>query len=320
MDNYRKVKVIGRGAHGTVSLYLRVSDGKHVVIKEIPVELKTSNERQVALGEAKTLQMFSFPFIIGYYEYFFDDNNLCIVMEYAEGGTLAEFLADRNGHHMDDDQILHLFAQIVLSLQHLHSRQVLHRDLKTQNILLNRTRTVCKLSDFGISKILSNTKSKATTVLGTPSYMSPEICEGQPYNQKSDIWSLGCVLYELATLKRAFDAETMGALVMKIMRGDIGKIPDTCSEGLRLLILKLMERDPGKRPTVAEIMALPIMIGPILKVISNMGAIPCARPRLLKTSVNQKLRSSLGSKKKHAVNQPQQQNEAAIAAAKALVK
>lgn len=85
-------------------------------------------------------------------------------MEYAEGGTLADFLIERSGNVLDEEQILHLFAQIVLSLHHLHSRQVLHRDLKTQNILLNRTRTVCKLSDFGISKILSNTKSKATTV------------------------------------------------------------------------------------------------------------------------------------------------------------
>ena len=100
---------------------------------------------------------------------------------------------------------MHLFVQLLLSLQHVHSKQILHRDLKTQNILLNKDRDVVKIGDFGISKVLSS-KSKAFTVVGTPCYISPELCEGKPYNQKSDIWAVGCVLYELLSLKRAFEA------------------------------------------------------------------------------------------------------------------
>ncbi len=100
---------------------------------------------------------------------------------------------------------MHLFVQLLLSLQHVHSKQILHRDLKTQNILLNKDRDVVKIGDFGISKVLSS-ESKAFTVVGTPCYISPELCEGKPYNQKSDIWAVGCVLYELLSLKRAFEA------------------------------------------------------------------------------------------------------------------
>jgi len=88
---------------------------------------------------------------------------------------------------------MNLFVQMVLSLQNIHSMNILHRDLKTQNIMLDRRHRVVKVGDFGISKVLSS-KSRANTVVGTPCYISPELCEGKPYNQKSDIWALGCVL------------------------------------------------------------------------------------------------------------------------------
>lgn len=105
-----------------------------------------------------------------------------------------------------------------MAIQHIHSRQILHRDLKTQNIFLDKNREIIKVGDFGISKILDS-KSKAVSVVGTPCYISPELCKGQPYNQKSDVWAVGCILYEMLTLKRAFHAENLPALVMKIMKG-----------------------------------------------------------------------------------------------------
>lgn len=113
---------------------------------------------------------------------------------------------------------MHYFVQMLLSLQAIHSHHILHRDLKTQNIMLDRTQKVVKIGDFGISKVLSS-KSKANTVVGTPCYISPELCEGKPYDEKSDIWALGCVLYEMASLRKAFDAANLPALVLKIMRG-----------------------------------------------------------------------------------------------------
>lgn len=235
MDNYEKIRVVGRGAFGTVYLCRRQSDHKLVIIKQIPVQQMTREERQSALNEAKVLSMLEHPNIIEYYENFLEDKALMIVMEYAEGGTLFDYLQQRGNSLLDEDEVLYLITQILLSLQHVHSKQILHRDLKTQNILMNKDRDVVKTGDFGISKILSS-KSKAVTVVGTPCYISPELCEGKPYNQKSDIWAVGCILYELLTLKKAFEASTLPALVMKIMRGSVAPVSDRYSIHVRKLL------------------------------------------------------------------------------------
>ncbi|XP_038014112.1 serine/threonine-protein kinase Nek8 isoform X2 [Motacilla alba alba] len=205
MEKYERIRVVGRGAFGIVHLCLRKADQKLVILKQIPVEQMSKDERLAAQNECQVLKLLSHPNVIEYYENFLEDKALMIAMEYAPGGTLAEFIHKRCNSLLDEDTILHFFVQILLALHHVHTKQILHRDLKTQNILLDKHRMIVKIGDFGISKILSS-KSKAYTVVGTPCYISPELCEGKPYNQKSDIWALGCVLYELASLKRAFEA------------------------------------------------------------------------------------------------------------------
>lgn len=105
---------------------------------------------------------------------------------------------------------------------------MLHRDLKSQNVFLTANNTV-KLGDFGISKVLENTNDVAMTVQGTPYYMSPEVCQSKPYDYKSDVWALGCILYELATLKHAFTAENLLGLVFKIVQDKQDPIPDIYS-------------------------------------------------------------------------------------------
>ncbi|KAK3585259.1 hypothetical protein CHS0354_006307 [Potamilus streckersoni] len=276
MEKYEKIRVVGRGAYGTVHLCRRLSDKKYVIIKQIPVEQMTKEERQAALNEVKVLSMLSHPNIIEYYENFLEDKALMIVMEYAEGGTLLDYLHQRNNRLLEEEEILRFFAQMLLSLQHVHSKQILHRDLKTQNILLDKKREVVKIGDFGISKVLSS-KSKAYTVVGTPCYISPELCEGKPYNQKSDIWALGCVLYELASLKRAFEAANLPALILKIMRGTFAPISEHYSEELRSLILSMLHLDPAKRPDIKSIMAQPIVINALMNLHTDLGKIPCTK-------------------------------------------
>lgn len=129
----------------------------------------------------------------------------------------------------------HRFVQLCLALKHVHDRKILHRDLKSQNIFLMKNGMI-KLGDFGIARVLKHTTEMARTAIGTPYYLSPEICENQPYNNKSDIWSLGCILYEIMTLKHAFEAGNMKGLVMKILRGHYPPVPSFYSADLKKLI------------------------------------------------------------------------------------
>ena len=118
--------------------------------------------------------------------------------------------------HFGEETIMQWFVQLCMSLEYIHKRKILHRDLKSQNIFLTRNNTL-KLGDFGISKVLENTNDLAFSVLGTPYYMSPEVCQRKPYNYTSDVWSLGCILYEMCTLQHAFSGENLLGLVFKIV-------------------------------------------------------------------------------------------------------
>ncbi|XP_023224641.1 serine/threonine-protein kinase Nek8-like [Centruroides sculpturatus] len=272
MEKYEKIRTVGRGAYGTVYLCRRIADKMLVIVKQICVDQMTKEERLVSLNESKVLSRLKHPNIIAYYENFLEEQSIVIVMEYAPGGTLYDYLQQREGKLLSEEEVLYYFSQIVLALHHVHSQQILHRDLKSHNILLSEKKNVIKIGDFGISKILSS-KSKAYTVVGTPCYISPELCEGKPYNQKSDIWALGCTLYELLTLKRPFEATNLPALVMKIIRGSFAPVAEHYSKELRKLLLTLLDTDPNKRPTINQIMAYPIMITPIFSLYVTIGSL-----------------------------------------------
>lgn len=139
-------------------------------------------------------------------------------MEYCEVGDLAYHIKEKkkSGEMFTEEEILNWFIQICIALEYIHGRKILHRDVKSQNIFLTNNNTV-KLGDFGISKLLESTNEAAMTVVGTPYYMSPEVCENKPYTFKSDVWALGCVLYELCTLQHAFSASNLLGLVYKIV-------------------------------------------------------------------------------------------------------
>ncbi|VDM97486.1 unnamed protein product, partial [Onchocerca ochengi] len=167
---------------------------------------------------------------------------------------------------------------VAIGLEYMHSKQILHRDLKTQNILLNKKRTIVKLSDFGISKELS-TRSLASTIIGTPNYLSPEICEGRAYNQKSDLWALGCVLYELAELRRAFDGENLPSIVMKITKGRHNPISEHWSDDLKQLVNSILDVNENKRPLLKEILTCPLILPVCLAINLDLGALPSSPPK-----------------------------------------
>ncbi|XP_062057049.1 serine/threonine-protein kinase Nek4 isoform X6 [Lepus europaeus] len=140
--------------------------------------------------------------------------------------------------------------------QYLHEKHILHRDLKTQNVFLTRT-NIIKVGDLGIARVLENHCDMASTLIGTPYYMSPELFSNKPYNYKSDVWALGCCVYEMATLKHAFNAKDMNSLVYRIIEGKLPPMPKDYSPELAELIRTMLSKRPDERPSVRSILRQP---------------------------------------------------------------
>ena len=158
-----------------------------------------------------------------------------------------------------------------LALKHMHDRKIIHRDIKSENIFLNRDNTV-KVGDFGISKSLASTLAQARTRIGTPYYLSPEICMDKPYNAKSDMWALGVVLYEMLTLKHPFDAKSMDALLTKICRGQPAAPSKRWNPKLIAILNSLLKKKPTDRPTIAQVLNTPFLIPHVQKFLANKPA------------------------------------------------
>lgn len=223
-------------------------------MKRIMIDKNDIKETQKYFNEIEVFKKLNHINLIQYVNSFIHKNKLCIVMEYAENGDLSKIIKNHITlkKFISEEQIWTYFIQICRGLQYMHSKKILHRDIKTQNIFLNKN-GVIKLGDFGISKILKNTYDFCKTPLGTPYFLSPEICSGKAYNYKSDIWMLGCVLYELMTLTKPFDGDSLPGLMGNILRKDIKDVPKIYSNNLRWLVKKLLAKEPNLRPTLKDI-------------------------------------------------------------------
>uniref|UniRef100_A0A8C5JXT0 Protein kinase domain-containing protein n=1 Tax=Jaculus jaculus TaxID=51337 RepID=A0A8C5JXT0_JACJA len=151
-------------------------------------------------------------------------------------------------------QILNWFTQMCLGVNHIHKKRVLHRDIKSKNVFLTSSGTL-KLGDFGSARLLSNPMAFACTYVGTPYYVPPEIWENLPYNNKSDIWSLGCILYELCTLKHPFQANSWKNLILKICQGTVRPLPSHYSYELHFLVKQMFKRSPSQRPSATTLLS-----------------------------------------------------------------
>lgn len=259
MNNYEIIRMIGEGAFGKAFLAKGKKDNVQCVIKEVNLSKMARKEKEASHKEVTLLSKMNHPNIVKFFTSIEDNNNLYIVMEYCDGGDLMNRINKQRGVLFDEDQILNWFVQISLGLKHIHDRKVLHRDIKAQNIFLTSNGTLAKLGDFGIARMLNNTMELARTCVGTPYYLSPEICENRPYNNKTDIWSLGCVLYELCTLKHPFEAPSLRQLVLKICRGRYEPLSSKYSYDLRTLISQLFKISPRDRPSMTSVLKKPFL-------------------------------------------------------------
>ncbi|XP_030614424.1 serine/threonine-protein kinase Nek5 isoform X2 [Archocentrus centrarchus] len=261
MNDYEVIRQIGQGAFGKAFLVRDKGGGenKQCVVKEISLRKMSAREKEASKKEVTLLSKMKHPNIVTFIRSFQEGGSLYIVMEYCDGGDLMKKINMQRGVSFTEEQIVDWFLQICLGLKHIHDRKILHRDIKAQNIFLSSGGMKAKLGDFGIARMLNNTMELARTCVGTPYYLSPEICESRPYNNKTDIWSLGCVLYELCTLKHPFEASSLRQLVSKICRGRYSPVPSRYSYDLRLLVTQLFKVNPRDRPSVNSVLQRPFL-------------------------------------------------------------
>eukprot|EP00401_Gymnodinium_catenatum_P004559 CAMPEP_0117524412 /NCGR_PEP_ID=MMETSP0784-20121206/35232_1 /TAXON_ID=39447 /ORGANISM="" /LENGTH=563 /DNA_ID=CAMNT_0005320559 /DNA_START=112 /DNA_END=1803 /DNA_ORIENTATION=+ len=256
---FKRLSHIGRGHYASVQLVQELETERTFVAKCVSLATLSEHDQECAHQEVYLLQALRHPLIVAYHDSFLIDgaNTLVIVMEYCDGGDLRKLIKDKadSGEHLPAEMVMTWFAQIASALRYIHSEKVLHRDLKTSNIFLTAGSSTIKLGDFGISRVFEGTTDAAVTMVGTPYYMSPEVCRNQPYGYKSDVWSLGCVLYELCMLKHAFESSSLMGLVYKIISDHYEPIPGFYPQELNNLIRWMLAKKAEDRPTVKELLA-----------------------------------------------------------------
>ncbi|XP_034824939.1 serine/threonine-protein kinase Nek8-like [Maniola hyperantus] len=269
--NLRVLKTIGKGTYGNVYLCEK-QDDTLTIIKDIELNIKLQDHKQDIANEIKILSTLRHPNIITFYRCYYLDNHVMISMEYATSGNLAEYMYQRYPKLINQQEVFFFFCQVLLGVNYIHKLNIIHRDLKAENILLTgQNGVLVKIGDFGISKMLASAK-KTSTVIGTPYYLAPELCEGKPYDTKSDVWALGCLLYEMCTHRRAFEAETLVGLVKAITSGSVHPIDLTVYErGMQDLVDSMLSVLPDKRPSIQELMGKMIILPMIYNLFLDAG-------------------------------------------------
>ncbi|NXP70888.1 NEK2 kinase, partial [Ramphastos sulfuratus] len=270
-DDYEVLFTIGTGSYGKCRKVRRKADGKILVWKELDYGSMSEAEKQMLVSEVNLLRELRHPNIVRYYDRIIDKSSttLYIVMEYCEGGDLASLITKsmkerhvRSVHYLEESFVLRVLTQLTLALKECHRRKdggvTVHRDLKPANVFLDSKQNV-KLGDFGLARILHHDTSFAETFVGTPYYMSPEQMNHMAYNEKSDIWSLGCLLYELCALSPPFRAYNQKELAERIKEGKFRRIPYHYSKQLNELITEMLDVKDYCRPSVEDILQHPLI-------------------------------------------------------------
>uniref|UniRef100_A0A2I3GUP9 Serine/threonine-protein kinase Nek11 n=1 Tax=Nomascus leucogenys TaxID=61853 RepID=A0A2I3GUP9_NOMLE len=251
---------LGSGSFGTVYL---VSDKKAKrgeelkVLKEISVGELNPNETVQANLEAQLLSKLDHPAIVKFHASFVEKDNFCIITEYCEGRDLDDKIQEykQAGKIFPENQIIEWFIQLLLGVDYMHERRILHRDLKSKNIFLKNN--LLKIGDFGVSRLLMGSCDLATTLTGTPHYMSPEALKHQGCDTKSDIWSLACILYEMCCMTHAFTGSNFLSMVLKIVEGDTPSLPERYPKELNAIMESMLNKNPSLRPSAIEILKIP---------------------------------------------------------------
>jgi len=262
IKDFEVLSTLGSGSFSSVYKVRRISDGQQYALKKVKFPALKLKERENALNEVRILASINDKNIIAYKEAFYDDasQSLCIIMEHATGGDLMKKIEThkKQGKLIPEEMIWSYLKQMVQGIRTLHKMKILHRDIKCANIFLGDEGKTIKLGDLNVSKIAE--AGLVYTQAGTPYYASPEIWQDKPYGNKSDIWSIGCVAYELCALQPPFRATTMSGLCQKIQAGRFDKIPKIYSSDLGKIIAMCLNVNPQMRPDCDKLLSHPALI------------------------------------------------------------
>ena len=255
INDFTIIKQLGSGAFSTVSLVTRKQDQKIYALKCVQISKLSPIERQNSLNEIRLLASINHKNIISYKESFYNEVNqtLNIILEYADDGDLQSKIISKKkyGCFFEEKTIWSIFIQMVKGLNELHKKKIIHRDLKSANIFLMKN-GICKLGDLNVAKVVDNGLLRTQT--GTPYFASPEIWEDKPYNFKSDIWSIGCILYQMAGLKMPFQGKNIKEVYFNLKNVNIQPLPGIYSPDIINMVKKLLKLKPEQRPSTQDIL------------------------------------------------------------------
>ena len=271
IKDFKIEKVLGKGSFGSVYLVTRKEDQKIYALKSVTMEKLNKKEQENSVNEVRILASVNHPNVIGYKEAFWDDQNntLNIVMEYADDGDLQTKIQrmKKNCGFFEEDLIWSYSIQMIEGLKALHDKKIMHRDLKSANIFLVKNKKQCKLGDMNVSKVIKEKVLRTQT--GTPYYASPEVWNDKPYSYKSDLWSIGCVIYELCALRPPFKGKDLDELYVNVCKGKVDRINKVYSDNLWKMIMMLLQVDVNKRVNCEQFLNHPLIVRKIKEMRSK---------------------------------------------------
>ena len=270
MENYEFLGNIGQGMSGKVYKARHKKENRFYAIKKLNFNEINEKERIAIQDEVNLLKQLKHPNIVTYKDSFFDsDNCLNIVMVFCELGDMYTKIHKQKGEYFPEEQILLWLAQLCLALSYVHDKQILHRDIKTQNIFIQNEHTI-RIGDFGIAKGYNQNQDLGGSLIGTPLYMAPEVYNSsKKYSFRSDIWSLGCCIFEMCNLKNAFEAKSWNAVFVKVNKGQRAQLNSRYSLDMKNLVDSMLSVNGKNRPTIASILEKPFMKPIVGKYISD---------------------------------------------------
>ena len=276
--------LIGEGSFSEVYRVKRKGDNTVYAMKKVKMGKLSAKEKENALNEVRILASVNHPNVIGYKEAFFEDqtNCLCLVMENADGGDLLMLINNhkKSNTSFTERQVWHFFIQIIRGLKALHDLKICHRDIKCANVFLTKDGVV-KLGDMNVSRVVKGGMMRTQT--GTPYYACPEVWKDMPYDNRSDIWSAGCVLYEMIMKMPPFRAQTMKGLYAKVLSGKYDPLPSHFSQDIKQVLRSCLQVRSSERPKCDKILNMPGLLNHITGTLDEIQSLIPDQENLMKT-------------------------------------